>query len=1086
MKSNFKHSITGLICILLTGFAFGQNREVSGNVTDESNVPLAGVTVQIKDQSVGTVTDFDGNFSLNIPDDPDLILLFSYLGFSPTEITVGTQSRFDVALKADSQNLDEVIIVGYGTQERSNLTSAVSQVNADDIALRPAANITQALQGQLPGLNIQVNTGDPAATPDINVRGFNSINGGGPLILIDGIQGDITRVNPQDIESVTVLKDAASAAIYGARGAFGVVLITTKTGKSGDMVVDYTNNFSWTTPTTRTDFISNPYDYGRIVDASINGYNGTNITGYNSDLDWETIQMVANGEIDPFYEPQANGTNKFFYNTNWYDYLFKKWQPSQMHNLSISGGSEKLKGYLSGRIFERETVQKIQDGKIDRYNLKSSVTFSPSDWIEFSDNIFYTNEQDMEYSGYRTGYGGPWSNIWFTGIYPFHPASIDGIPTDIGRSGTGGLAGLAALVGGNNWRKINIDEFRNTFRTRLFPVKGMEINFDYSNTIQHTANTYRLTPFDVLSTARLTYETTGMNRVSEYRNRQYYNALNAFATYSFDLNNMHNFKILGGYNQEEFNQDNVLAEGDGLLVRDLYNLATATEMYNIDGSAALWSVQGFFGRFNYDYKKKYLLEVNGRYDGSSRFPEYSRWGFFPSFSAGWQVDKESFWNDFNGVWTGIKLRGSYGELGNQNVGLNTFRQTMTLGQSGWLDSGTRLNYAHAPGPLPKVVTWETTGTLDLGVDLGFFDNKLTTSFDWYRKNTRDMYLPGKPLPAVFGRPEPRENLASLENKGFELNIGYNDSFDLAGSPFNLNISANVSNFKGYITKYDNPEGLLSSFYEGQRLGEIWGYHVDGQFQSDEEALAYQNSFDQPQNNLGQVYRFILNIAQNSEWDHLRAGDIKYIDVDGDGRIDKGSNTLEDPGDLRRIGNAMPQFPFGFNINAAYKGFDLSIAGAGVGRQDWAPIGKIYWGTYQGPFNSFLRKDLYENAWTPENMSGLYPQVERGYAANGSLRSLYEINDYYLTNIGFLRVKNLTLGYTLPQDFTSKFNIRKLRFYFSGENILTWRFGGLTRYIDPEQAGRAIDFSQPSSANGREDVQDYPMGKTYSIGLNIRI
>ncbi|MCM4169226.1 TonB-dependent receptor P3 [Arenibacter antarcticus] len=1081
MKKTLQSVFLILFCFAaFQGFA--QERVVTGNVVDEENLPLPGVTVQIKNTNTGSITDFDGNFTISVLDKSDNILIFSSLGFARQEVSLGSLSKLNVVMQDDINSLDEVVVVGYGTQKKENLTGAISQINADDIAMRAAPDIISTLQGLMPGLNIQVNTGDPSDTPDINIRGFNSINGGGPLVMIDGIEGEIGRVNPQDIQNVTVLKDAASAAIYGARGAFGVILITTKTGKSGDMRIDYTSNYGFTSPTTRTDFISDPYVYGKTVDAAIFGYNGSNFTGYN-DMDWETIKMVANGEIEPFHQKQANGSHKFFYDTNWYDYLFKNIQPSSIHNISISGGGDKIKGYLSGRIYKRETINNIQDSDFDRYNLKSTITFDVTKWLQLSNNILFSRESSQEFGGFRNGYGGLWSTTTWYDLAAFYPHEVDGIPTDIGRSGSGGQGGGPAMEEGNNWRKYNTEQFTNTFRAKLTPTKNLELNFDYSNRITNTANTYRYNQFEYLSTDKLTLTTAGINQLGEYRWRNYYKAMNVFATYKLDIDKTHHFKLLGGYNQEDFDQDRVFAQQGGLLIRDKANLAFGTEMLKADGSALLWAVQGYFGRFNYDYKNKYLLEVNARYDGSSRFPEDSRWGFFPSISAGWQVNKEGFWKPIEDAVSALKLRASYGELGNQNVPVNTFQSLMPMGQSSWMDHGEPLNYVSAPGPLPKVVTWESTKTLDFGVDLGFMRNKFNASFDWYRKETEGMYLPGTPLPSTFGASEPRENLASLRNTGFELSLGYKDSFIVGGSPLTINASASVSNFKGIITKYDNPEGLMSSYWEGQELGQIWGYRTDGQFQSDEEAKAYQDSFDNPSQNLGQVYRYILNIVQNNEWSKLRAGDIKYVDTNGDGKIDRGNYTLEDHGDLVPIGNAMPKYNFGFNINTSWKGIDFSMAGAGIGKQNWYPTGDIYWGTYQRPYLTLLRKDLVNSAWTPEK-GGKFPQISRGYASLGSNRSLYEMNDLYMENVGYVRVKNLTVGYTFPQEIMSKISVRKLRIYFSGENLFTWRLGDLTKYVDPEQAGSAINYSSPGSAVGRADLRDYPLGKTISLGVNL--
>src|SRR5690554_1642806 len=425
-----------LLFTVLSVQLHAQQRTIQGQVLDQEGLSIPGVSVYVQGSSTGTVTDFNGDFSLNVTGD-DLVLVFSYVGFQTREIPLEGRSYLEVVLEDDVQSLQEVVVVGYGTQIRENLTGAVSQVSAEDIALRPSANISSSLQGLMPGLNIQVNNGDPTATPDINVRGFNSINGGGPLVLIDGIEGDITRVNPQDIENVTVLKDAASAAIYGARGAFGVILITTKTGKAGDITVDYSNNLSWTTPTTRTDFVSDGYTYGKTIDAAIGGYNGSSYTGFDA-MDWEAMRMVSNGEIEPFHELQPNGTYKFFYNTDWHDYLFKKWQPSQMHNISISGGTDKLRGYLSGRVYDRETINNIQDAEMKRYNLKSNLVFNPTDWLELSNTTTFVHEQDQDFGGYRNGYGGIWSTTTWYDLFAFYPHHVDGMPVDIGRGGAGG------------------------------------------------------------------------------------------------------------------------------------------------------------------------------------------------------------------------------------------------------------------------------------------------------------------------------------------------------------------------------------------------------------------------------------------------------------------------------------------------------------------------------------------------------------------------------------------------------------------------------------------------------------------------
>lgn len=1055
-----------------------QDTLIRGSVQNEINEPLSGVTIQVKGTSHGTVSAADGQFTIQVGKLTDTLVI-RYVGYEDQMRPLHNRTAINIQLRAKPSSLEELVVVGYGTQKKENLTTAVTQITAKELDTRPLPNVASALQGLLPGLNIQSNTGNPGDNPDINIRGFNSLNGGGPLILIDGIVGDIDKVNPADIETVSVLKDAASSAIYGARGAFGVVLITTKNGKAGDMAVNYSNNFGATKPTTRTDFISDPYVYGKTVDAALLGYNGTSYTGYD-EQDWEIIKKVAAGEIAPYNEKQPDGTYKFYGNTNWYDYLFREWQPSQTHNLSISGGTDKLHGYLSGRYYKTVGIQNIVTAPLTKYNLKANLTFKANSWLEISDNIQYNTTEQMEYGGYRNGWGGIWSTTTWYNLFPFYPNKIDGIPFDF----TGGGA-QGALESGGNWKKTFEEQFINTLGAKLTPLKDMVINFNYSNRINHVLNTTRMNTFDFLTGEEVALQTVGVNRLTEDRGRGDYRALNLYGTYARELKD-HHFKLMLGYNQENYVSDNITAEQGGLLFNDLANLNLGTEILRADGSATLWAVKGYFGRFNYDYKNRYLLEINARYDGSSRFPTESRWGMFPSISGGWYVSKENFWANLKNAVSTFKFRASYGKLGNQNVDLYTFSEIMGLGQSSWLVDGTKLNYAGIPAPLPSSVSWENTKTVDFGVDLGFLQNKITATFDWYQKNTDGMYLPGQPLPAVFGAAEPKENIAGLRNRGFELSIGYNDQFNLGGSPLHLNLTASLYNFKGIITKYPNPNGIMSSFWEGQELGQIWGYHIDGQFQSDEEAKAYQDQFANPTKDLGQVYKYIINTIQNTEWKGLKAGDVKYVDLDGDGSIDKGDYTLADHGDIRPIGNAMPKLPFGFTLSADWKNFDLYVAGTGVMHQDWYPTGDIFWGTYERPYLSFIRKDLIENAWTPEQPGNTYPQIYRGYTSLGAARSLGEVNDYYLLNVGYLRVKNLTIGYTLPEKLTRRFQIKKLRIYFSGENLLTWRFGDLTKYIDPEQAGSGINYNNPDQAVSRARLEDYPIGKTFSFGASLTL
>lgn len=737
-----------------------------------------------------------------------------------------------------------------------------------------------------------------------------------------------------------------------------------------------------------------------------------------------------------------------------------------------------MKGYFSGRYYNTSDYNNIAPGDMSKYNLKGSLSFQVTDWLEVSGNTQINRQDEIEYGGANTGFGGYLTASTYLTYYVFQPNFLDG------KSYHNSQGNAAAMEDKKSWRTRDFEQFINTVNVKLTPIDGLVVNFDYSNRINHRSVATRLNKFDFYSGTRAILVTQGLNRLAESRERNNFNVINLYGTYAKSLGD-HNFKLMLGYNQEDYISNYIVGEHGDLLYPDLSNFSLGTNIINLSGEASSWAVQGYFGRFNYDFKNRYLIEVNARRDGSSRFPDDSRWGFFPSVSAGWFISREEFWNPLENIVNSFKLRTSYGKLGNQNVDLYTFSQTLNNSLTTWLFNGSRSNYVGSPSPLPSRVTWEETTSIDFGADFGFLNNKLQASFDWYEKRTQGMYVSGQPLPAVFGASEPRENIAGLSNRGFEVSMSFNDEFDLRGSPLRLRTTFSVYNYVATITDYPNPEGLMSSYWEGQKLGQIWGYRIEGQFQTDEEARAYYNSFNNPKQSLGQVYYLITN-ARNIEWNTLRAGDIKYLDIDGDGEISKGKYTLEDHGDLEVIGNAMPQFPFGFSISTNWKSFDLSLAGNGVANQDWTPGGVTYWGHYDRPQASFIRKDLVSQAWSPENPNGRYPQIYRGYTALGANRMLYEPNDYYLENVGYLRVKNLTFGYTLPQSLTKKIQVQNLRVYFSGENLVTWSFGGLTKYVDPAQAGSGIGFNNPGDATGRSLVEEYPYGKTYSFGINITL
>lgn len=1078
------------ICLLFLTYSglFAQTQTIQGIVSD-GNGPLPNVTVSVQGESVGTQTNEEGHYTIQAGN--NAMLIFSSVGYRTAEVNVNGRTVINLILESSIGALDEVVVVGYGSQKKKDLVGAVSVTQIKDVQNRSIVKVTDLLKGAMPGLNVRAASGgDPKIQDEINIRGFNSINGGSPLVLIDGLPTSLSGINPDDIQSVTVLKDAEASAIYGARGAFGVILVTTKKGSAGKFRLKYSSQFSTSANTSRTDFITNPYDFVNLIDRGMEGLNNTSYVNYNAQ-DYEILKKVASGEVAPYHELQPDGTYKFYYETDFWDFYFRRWRPAQEHNLSAEGGSEKLNARISARILEKSKIEKQERTPVDKYNLNFDINFKPYSWLTLSGNSRFSKTFISETSGANDG---EWSPIGYSSSalrndFPIFPITIDGYGVDVARNGSGYKGRVGAILSHDSYLHMQDEENVNTLRAQIKPLDRLTFNVDYSYNVSRNSQTLKQVPFEFLKGNRLVLTTGGLNRLDESRSVSIYKAFNAYGSYDLTLRSKHNLGLMIGFNQEESDDDRISASMSDLLSRTVANLNMGTNMYSIGGAADGWSIRGGFGRFRYNYDERYYLEVNSRYDGSSKFPEGDRWGFFPSVGVAWRVIKgDEAWNPLKDAVSSIKIRASYGKLGNQNISSNTFRQLVQLGRSNyWLDKdGIKLFTAFMPGALPAKVGWETVESKNLGIDLGLFDDKLIASLDVYSRKTSDMFVPGEPLPSVFGTSSPRMSYAGMINRGFEVELNYRNSTRLFEKELSFEFGVNVSNFSAKMIRYDNPNGLLSSFIEGRKIGEIWGYHIDGQFQSDKEAADYQESFGSEQN-LSKVYVDIFTGVSNSEWRKLRAGDPKIVDINDDGKLDRGSNTLQDHGDLKVIGNAMPKFPFGFHINTSWQGIMLSVIGRGVAHQDWMPTGPTYWGSINRPFLSFYRKDLLNDFWTPEN-PGKFPQIYRGQMQQEDGYELFVPSDYYLVNVGYLRIANLALGYSLPQHLIKNTFFKEIKIFVSGENMFTWSFGGLTKYLDPEEAGSAIGYSNPSNATKRSDDvrQLYPLEKTYRVGVQIEL
>lgn len=1058
-------------------------KTVEGAITDLNGEPVIGATVKEEGTNNGVISDIDGKFSIKVH--PGAHLNVSYVGMLTKTISVTGKSFLNITLTEDNKTLEEVVVVGYGTQKRVNLTGAISTVSSKDLIDRPASTATHMLQGKVPGLNITTSAGNPGNGASINIRGTNSINGGSPLVLIDGVEGDLYRVNPADIESISIIKDASSAAIYGARASFGVVLVTTKNGDEGKVRVSYNGRFGWTKPTVSVDYETRGYYSVLTANVFWNAYTGVNYMNYTED-DMLELWLRRNDKTEDPSRPwtvvkDRNGrpTYHYYANTDFWHHLFQENKPLMNHDISISGGTKKMKYFLSGGYNQEEGMIKKNTDKFNKTNFRSKISFDVNDYVNISNNTAFFH------SKYTFPNGGG-SNWYFDtsqthGLACFPTQNPDG--TSIVSHAFNGyrvMNGLLALRDkGKHTSGDRTDDFSTTTELTVTPIKGLELkgNFTYNVNNRRIMNRYVPTEYsqypgevEILDEPSLYME----NRLKEETDYEHYLATNLYATYSGSFLQKHNYKVTAGFNYETKYMKYTSSYGYNLMSEILndFNLigedSEGERRMEVKGGQNEYALAGYFGRINYDYAGKYLLELSGRYDGSSRFSSKDRWGFFPSASVGWRLSEESFMDPVKSWLSNLKFRYSYGNLGNQQVGYYDYIRTVNINTQSYLFGGKLPSSASISAPVSGNLTWEVVEHHNLGLDASFFNNRLNFTGEYYIRNTKDMLTAGISLPAVYGTSSPKMNSADMQTKGYELSLGWQDMFKLAGKPFAYQINLTFNDYISKITKFNNPEkAFAKKYYEGMRIGEIWGYHIDGMFATDEEAANYQ--VDQRRVN------DIINSSSGS-LKGLHAGDLRFADLDGDNIISTGEDTVDDPGDRRIIGNSEPRYQYGANMAFQWCGFDFSIFFQGIGRMDWYPASEaeLFWGPFNRPYATFLPKNFLEQCWSEDNPNAYFPRP-RAYVAFDNLgnqnRELTAANDRYLQNIGYCRLKNLTIGYSLPKQWTQKIGIDLLRVYFSGENLAYWS-GLKTDYIDPEQARRG------------GDLKVYPWQKTFTFGINV--
>ncbi|PTS98288.1 SusC/RagA family TonB-linked outer membrane protein [Pedobacter sp. HMWF019] len=1016
-------------------------KNVKGIVKDEEGMPLPGVSILEKGTKNGASTNGQGEFSITLKN-PNAILIVSSIGFLPQEVPV-KGGTLNIVLKGDKKALDEVVVVGYGTQKKANLTGAVSQIDSKMLENRPTANLGQALQGLMPNFNVSISNGSPNTGATYNVRGGTSFfkdandgnkikfQSGAPFILVDGVEMDPNLLNPEDIESVTLLKDAASAAIYGARGAFGVMLIKTKSGKGGKSRVTYSNSFQWNTPTAVPDILD-AYSIQEAIVKAAALENGS--AGSNEILKLQKIKEYMDDPLhnEPYYF-EANDVQKnniiWRGNVNPYKEALSNYSPMQKHNLSLSGGSDNVSYYGSFGYQNEDGLYKINTDNFKRYNALLNVSAKINNWFKIDFKTAYNNSTYIEPVS-PSGKGGWWvamsqepsRNVSMPMLVP---ASLNVKPKY-----TDNILSFMDYGSSDQTNKSNIllSASPSLQFTKEWSLKS-DLSYLANSTIEKTI----LPTLERLETTR--NATTTVQTNPDYIKRYNFNSnkytVNIYTDYIKTIAGKHNFHGLIGFNREWYTDQDVTAQRNNINV-NVPTISQAQGLQTVGDSESHWAVQGLFYRLTYNYDGKYLFESNGRYDGTSKFPSDTRFKFFPSFSAGWRVSEEQFAKSIKPYINDLKLRASYGSLGNQNVKNYLYISNYgTDAQIQYLLNGVRPVGVTAPGLIDPNLTWETATTIDFGADLTVFKN-FEISFDWYNRRTTDILTDGLKYPAVLGASSPQVNSGTIDTKGWELILKYRNATNFG---LNYDLAFTLGDYQSKVVKFDNnPNKIISdsNLYEGQKMGEIWGYETYGIFQSQDEINKAPSQ----------------KLISSGLW---YPGDVRYKDIDGDNQITFGNNTVGNSGDRKIIGNSTPRYQYGLNSNFNYKGFDLNIFFQGVGKRDLWIGNNLYWGA--GATGTY---ETYNNSWTPEHTDAFYPAYKN--AARNR-----QVQTRYLANGAYLRMKNLALGYTLPQSFTNRIKLQRLRVSASAYNL--FEFKSVPKTFDPELLG-----------------MDYPIIRSYALGI----
>jgi TonB-linked SusC/RagA family outer membrane protein len=986
-----------------------QQKKITGVVVDLKGLPMPGVNVVITGTTQGTMTDAEGKYSIDVAPESKK-LTFTFIGMEDQEIVIGTQDQIIVTMVESAIGLDEVVVVGYGSQKKVSMVNAVSNISSKDLSQRTSTNVSQALQGKLAGLTIIDNGGAPGSESlTMRIRGVTSLNDNDPLVLVDGVPGILSSINPNDIESVSVLKDAASSAIYGSRAAAGVILITTKTAKKGKLSVTYNGYYGIARSNNKPEHMG-AVDYMNQQNAAYQ-----NTYGYQYYTDQYIKDWPKNHEADPEKYPLPN---------TWVDAMYKP-APQQSHTFTFSGGSESVTSRVSFRYLNEDGIMPNFNSKIAE--IRANTNFKVNKKLNFNSNVNIRNSINTQ--PYNT-----WGS-WYESNYRIYQNSQWGVP--VYKDGTYGLSvdSYSPLILAN---EAGLTKANNTYLVGIFKgeyeiIDGLKLSAQYSTQYNYGntnsfANKYRFV--DKLNPTRVNFNS--LNSMTDSRSLSIEDGIDMQLTYNKIFGN-HTISAIAGYSQIHYKYSDVSGYRQGFYNNELQTLSLGLDdaTRNGWGDNSEWGLRSYFARVNYDYHGKYLVEANARYDGSSRFAEGNRYGFFPSFSLGWRISNEDFWASVKNTVNEFKLRGSWGQVGSQAVGLYSYMDTYN--QSNYIFNQSLSTGYRQTTLANKNLSWETTAQFNLGLDAGLFDSKVTFSADYYIKTTNDILL-ALPIPSIIGLEASNQNAGSVENRGFELMLGGRDTY----GDFELGLTLNANYNKNKVLSLAGTGPFISTAgnsdwrtitKEGYPIDSFYGLATDGLFQTQEDVDNY------------------------AKWDgSVGLGDVKYVDQNGDGQLT--------PDDFVIFGKEMPDWTFSANMSVGWKGLKLDLFWQAVAGSDKLITGATL---EHGIWGGFTHK-VFTDYWTPENTDAKFPRPTKYTMKN------VQISDRTMVDGSYLRLKNVKLSYDIPKNICDRIRIAGINVYASTTNLLT--FAQLNMYdIDPEQVGRGPESS-------------YPQTSVTTLGLNI--